>query len=68
MSKALFGAYATPSGVALLDEIRALRARVKELEAALAAAEAVAEGPRSSDAERTGEAPCVDDVPAPAGR
>lgn len=68
MSKALFGAYTTPSGVALLDEIRCLRARVQELEEALAAAEAVAEGDGSGDAQRTADAPCVDEVPAPAGR
>ena len=74
MSKALFGAYATPSGVALLDEIRRLRARVQELEEALAAAEAVAAaepvaaGDRSGDAQQTGDTPCVDEVAAPAGR
>lgn len=68
MSKALFGAYASPSGVALLDEVRRLRARVQELEEALAAAEAVAERDRSGDAQGTGDAPCADEVPAPAGR
>ncbi len=68
MSKALFGAYATPSGVALLDEIRRLRARVQELEAALAAAEAAAGGASGDDAQRTEDAPSVDEVPAPAGR
>jgi len=68
MSKALFGAYASPSGVALLDEVRRLRARVQELEEALAAAEAVAEGDRSGDTQRIGDAPCADEVPAPAGR
>ncbi len=68
MSKALFGAYTTPSGVALLDEIRRLRARVQELEEALAAAEAVAEGGQSGQAQRAGDAPRVDEVPAPAGR
>jgi hypothetical protein len=72
MSKALFGAYASPSGVALLDEVRRLRARVQELEEALAAAEAVAEAvaerDRSGDAQGTGDAPCAEEVPAPAGR
>ena len=68
MSKALFGAYASPSGVALLDEVRRLRARVQELEAALAAAEAVAERDRPGDAPETAEVPCAEEVPAPAGR
>ncbi len=40
MSKALLGTYATPSSLELLDEVRSLRQRVAELEAALAAAEA----------------------------
>lgn len=39
MSKALMGSFAAPKTIALLDEVRALRARVSELEAALAAAE-----------------------------
>lgn len=39
MSKALMGSFAAPRTIALLDEVRALRARVNELEAALAAAE-----------------------------
>lgn len=43
MGKALMGTYATPRSVQLLDEIRALRARVAELEGALAEAEAAAE-------------------------
>ncbi len=42
MSKALFGTHALPSDVRLLDELRRLRARVAELEEALAAAEAAA--------------------------
>lgn len=41
MGKALWGTHATPSSLRLLDEVRALRQRVAELEAALAAAEAV---------------------------
>lgn len=40
MAKALFGTYATPHSLKLLEEVRALRQRVAELEAALAAAEA----------------------------
>ena len=35
MAKALFGTVATPSQLQLLEEIRALRQRVSELEAAL---------------------------------
>jgi hypothetical protein len=41
MGKALMGTHATPSSLRLLDEVRALRQRVAELERALAAAEAV---------------------------
>jgi hypothetical protein len=41
MGKALLGTHATPSSLRLLDEIRALRQRVADLEQALAAAEAV---------------------------
>jgi hypothetical protein len=40
MGKALMGTHATPSSLRLLDEVRALRQRVAELEQALAAAEA----------------------------
>jgi hypothetical protein len=40
MGKALFGTHATPASLRLLDEVRALRERVAELEQALAAAEA----------------------------
>lgn len=43
MAKALFGTVATPSQLRLLDEIRALRRRVAELEAALEQASEVAE-------------------------
>lgn len=39
MSKALLGTHTTPRTMQLLDEIRALRARVAELESALAEAE-----------------------------
>lgn len=40
MGKALFGTYATPSSIELLDEVRSLRERVAQLEAALEEAEA----------------------------
>lgn len=40
MGKALLGTHASPSSLRLLDEVRALRLRVAELEQALAAAEA----------------------------
>ncbi len=40
MGKALFGTHTPPSSLRLLDEVRSLRERVAELEAALAAAEA----------------------------
>jgi hypothetical protein len=43
MGKALLGTHATPSSLRLLDEVRALRQRVAQLEAALAAAEAARE-------------------------
>jgi hypothetical protein len=41
MAKALWGTHTTPSSLRLLDEVRALRQRVAELETALAEAEAV---------------------------
>jgi hypothetical protein len=40
MGKALMGTHVAPSSLRLLDEVRALRQRVTELERALAAAEA----------------------------
>jgi hypothetical protein len=40
MGKALLGTHATPTSLRLLDEVRALRSRVAELERALAEAEA----------------------------
>lgn len=43
MAKALFGTVATPSQLKLLDEIRALRRRVAELESALEHAHEAAE-------------------------
>jgi hypothetical protein len=52
MTKALLGARLGPTELALLDEVRRLRARVAELEAALEV--------------RTGRA-CVGDDPDPAG-
>jgi hypothetical protein len=39
MGKALLGTHVTPNSLRLLDEVRALRARVAELEQALAEAE-----------------------------
>ncbi len=39
MGKALYGTHASPSSLRLLDEVRALRQRIAELEDALAAAE-----------------------------
>jgi hypothetical protein len=39
MGKALLGTHVTPNSLRLLDEVRALRARVAELERALAEAE-----------------------------
>lgn len=71
MSKALFGTHATPSSAALLDEVRRLRARVAELEAALHAAEAAAlatgDGHDTSSSAPVPPAP-ADEVAAPAGR
>lgn len=59
MSKALLGTHVAPTSLRLLDEVRALRQRVAELEAALAAAEAAAAAratedpdPRVVDADR----------------
>ena len=49
MAKALMGAHVSPSSLRLLDEVRTLRQRVAELEAALAAAESA----RDTAAERT---------------
>ena len=43
MGKALMGTYATPRSIELLEEVRALRARVAQLERALAEAEQAAE-------------------------
>jgi cell division septum initiation protein DivIVA len=40
MGKALMGTHVTPASLRLLDEVRALRQRVSELERALAEAEA----------------------------
>jgi hypothetical protein len=46
MGKALFGTHTAPSTLRLLDEVRALRARVDELERALAQAEAARDARR----------------------
>jgi hypothetical protein len=52
VSKALLGTHVAPGSLRLLDEVRVLRQRVAELEAALAAAEA-ATASRSGDAGAT---------------
>lgn len=52
MGKALMGAYATPRTVQLLDEVRALRQRVAQLEQALADAEAAREARAFDDEAR----------------
>jgi hypothetical protein len=44
MGKALLGAHVDATTLRLVDEVRALRRRVAELEAALVAAEAVRDG------------------------
>lgn len=63
MSKALLGTHVAPSSLRLLDEVRVLRQRVAELEAALAAAEAAAATrARAVDA----DAPAPDREPATA--
>lgn len=49
MAKALMGSYVTPRSVQLLDEVRALRARVAELEQALAAAESLRDARLDTD-------------------
>jgi N12 class adenine-specific DNA methylase len=51
MGKALLGTHATPSSLRLLDEVRALRQRVADLERALAAAEAVRDDRRDTHAD-----------------
>jgi hypothetical protein len=60
VSKALLGTHVAPSSLRLLDEVRVLRQRVAELEAALAAAETAAARTRAADA----EAPASDREPA----
>ncbi len=63
MSKALLGTHVAPSSLRLLDEVRVLRQRVAELEAALAAAEAAA----ATRARAVGaDAPASDREPATA--
>ncbi len=65
MSKALFGTHALPSSVHLLDEVQRLRARVAELEAALAVAEAA--GAQHGPAPVGTESADAEAVHAPAG-
>lgn len=60
MAKALYGTVAAPSQLQLLDEIRALRQRVAELEAALEQAREVA-------ADRPDLQILVDETPAGVG-
>lgn len=62
MGKALLGTHVDPATLRLLDEVRALRRRVAELEAALAAVDAS----RDADArvERSLEAQVDDREPA----
>ena len=50
MGKALLGTHVTPGSLRLLDEVRALRARVEELERALAEAEAARDARADQDA------------------
>lgn len=60
MAKALYGTVATPSQLQLLDEIRALRQRVVELESAL-------EEARRTAAARADLQLVVDETPAGVG-
>lgn len=60
MAKALFGTVATPSQLQLLDEIRSLRQRVSELEAALDEA-------REAASERADLQIVVEEAPAGVG-
>lgn len=64
MGKALLGTHATPGSLRLLDEIRALRARVDELERALADAEAARERRPESDVVRVDAVAAHDREPA----
>jgi hypothetical protein len=61
VSKALLGTHVAPGSLRLLDEVRVLRQRVAELEAALAAAEAAA-----ADRATSVDAPASDREPATA--
>ncbi len=49
MAKALMGTHAAPSTLRLLDEVRALRQRVADLERALATAEAARDAREDAD-------------------
>jgi molybdenum-dependent DNA-binding transcriptional regulator ModE len=53
MGKALLGTHVTPGSLRLLDEVRALRARVEELERALAEAESARDARAEQDASET---------------
>ena len=63
MGKALLGTHTSPATLRLLDEVRALRARVDELERALAEAEALRET-RSGEAGPVGVRLIEDREPA----
>lgn len=51
MGKALMGTHVSPTSLRLLDEVRALRQRVAELERALAEAEAARDAREQLDIE-----------------
>jgi hypothetical protein len=55
MGKALLGTHVPPSSVRLLDEVRALRQRVADLERALEAAEAARDAREGRDAAVTAD-------------
>lgn len=57
MAKAIVGPFADPRTLALLEEVRSLRARVAELESALAAAESQASEEHILDLDRDGDTP-----------
>ncbi len=64
MGKALLGTHATPGSLRLLDEVRALRARVAELERALADAEAAREARTDHVADEAGVVRLTEREPA----
>ena len=60
MGKALMGAHASPTSLRLMDEVRALRQRVAELERALAEAEAARDARDDVAAPDPIDAPALD--------